>query len=43
MGSTTHNNSPIRPFSLLEQWSQDNLEQTKQIKVLIVCDIYRLP
>ena len=43
MCSTTHNDSPIRPFSLLEQWSQYNLEQTKQIKVLIVCDIYRLP
>ena len=43
MGSTTHNNSPIRPFSFLEQWSQFNLEQTKQIKVLIVCDIYCLP
>ena len=42
MCSTTHNDSPIRPFSLLEQWSQYNLEQTKQIKVLIVCDIYRL-
>ena len=43
MGSTTHNNSSIRPFSLLEQWSQYNLEQIKQIKVLFVCDIYRLP